>query len=98
MTYTVYLRPDAKSDIEEAAFWYESQESDLGNQFLDEALSVIDKLEETPAIYPKIFQNLRRVLFKKFPFGMYFYLEEQRVIIIAVMHGSRDPTNWQQRT
>jgi len=40
VSYSVYLRPDAETDIEEAAKWYEKQREGLGDEFLDEVLMV----------------------------------------------------------
>ena len=39
MKYAVHIRPDAETDIEEAATWYEKQRSGLGDEFLDEVLT-----------------------------------------------------------
>ncbi len=38
MKYKVHLRPDAETDIAEAAKWYEKQRKGLGDEFLDEVL------------------------------------------------------------
>ena len=42
MNYRVHLRPDAETDIEEAATWYEKQRKGLGDEFLDEVLSAFE--------------------------------------------------------
>ncbi len=51
MSYRIYLRPDAETDIEEAAKWYEKQRESLGDEFLDEVLSVCETISENPNIY-----------------------------------------------
>jgi plasmid stabilization system protein ParE len=49
----VYLRPEAETDIEEAAIWYEEQRQGLGQEFLDDVLSLCETISENPAIYPR---------------------------------------------
>jgi plasmid stabilization system protein ParE len=97
MTFSVHLRPKAEQDLWEAATWYEEQRIDLGNQFLDEALAVFSSIAETPFLYPNVYRNIRRSLIRRFPFGVYYCIEEKKVVVVAVMHGSRDPRQWKKR-
>jgi plasmid stabilization system protein ParE len=34
---------------------------------------------------------------QRFPFGVFYQVEEDRVVVIAVLHGSRHPRAWQRR-
>jgi plasmid stabilization system protein ParE len=34
----------------------------------------------------------------RFPFGIYFRVEQSQIIVVAVIHGSRHPRRWQSRT
>ena len=54
MSLRVYFRPDAETDIEEAAIWYENQRPGLGDEFLDEVRSLCNAISENPAIYPVV--------------------------------------------
>ena len=98
MSLGVYVRPEAEADIEEVAIWYERQRQGLGQEFLDEVLGLCEKLAENPAMYPVIHRHTRRALIRRFPFGVYFRIEDEQVIVVAVIHGSRHPRNWRQRT
>jgi hypothetical protein len=37
MMFALHLRQEAELDLEDAALWYEEQNTGLGHQFLDEA-------------------------------------------------------------
>jgi plasmid stabilization system protein ParE len=37
------------------------------------------------------------VLLKRFPYGLYYSIEDGAVVIVAVVHGRRDPAVWQNR-
>ena len=97
MSLRVYIRPEAETDVEEAAIWYEEQRPGLGDEFLDELRSIFNTMSETPAIYPVVHRNTRRALIRRFPFGVYFRIEDEQVIVFAIFHGSRHPRRWRQR-
>jgi hypothetical protein len=44
MTHFVRLRNEADRDLTDAASWYEQQRKGLGHEFLDDALSVFDRI------------------------------------------------------
>ncbi len=98
MTRQVRVRPEAEEDLEEAAAWYEQQRLGLGGEFLDEVLGTFRKMSEQPASYPVLHRDTRRALTLRFPFGVHYRLQEGDVVVIAVMHGSRSPRRWKQRT
>jgi plasmid stabilization system protein ParE len=98
MTFEVRLRPEAEQDLSDAAVWYEERLSGLGHQFLDEVLAVITSIAETPLRYPVVHRNTRRALIRRFPFGAYYRVDNNIIVVIAVMHGSRDPRRWKTRT
>ncbi len=97
MSFTPYIRPEAELDIKEAASWYQMQQSGLGDKFLDKVSAAIQKMIKAPFSYPVIYQNVRRILLNKFPFGIYYFIDNDSIIIIAVMHGSRNPNHWKKR-
>ncbi|MHB8549303.1 MAG: type II toxin-antitoxin system RelE/ParE family toxin [Thermoplasmataceae archaeon] len=97
MTLGVRFRPEAEQDLSDAAVWYEEQQDGLGHQFLDEALAVVSSVAETPRQYPVVHRKTRRALMRRFPFGVYYQVEDRAVVVLAVLHGSRDPRRWKIR-
>jgi|AntDeeMinimDraft_5_1070356.scaffolds.fasta_scaffold41605_1 plasmid stabilization system protein ParE len=98
MTLELRVRPDAEDDLEEAAAWYEQQRSGLGDEFLDEVRSTFRQISERPSMFPVLHRNTRRALTHRFPFGVFYRVQPEHVVVVAVMHGSRDPHRWKQRT
>lgn len=97
MKRTIRLRDEADQDLSTAASWYQ-QHAGLGQEFLDEVLSTLRSISEEPLRYPLVRRNTRRALIRRFPFGVYFRVDETYIIVVAVMHGSRHPGRWQNRT
>ncbi|WP_394753440.1 type II toxin-antitoxin system RelE/ParE family toxin [Crenothrix sp.] len=98
MSIRIHFRPEAESDIEEAATWHGQQPSDPGNELLDENLSICQIISENPNLYPIIHKQTRPAVIHRFPFGIYYRIEKELiVVVVAVMHGSRHAKRWQKR-
>ena len=85
MSFEVYVRPAAESDIQDVAKWYERQRNCLGEEFLDEILIVFDVLLENPEIYPLVHRNTHSAVMKRFPFGIFYRIKEEAIVVVAVM-------------
>ncbi len=81
----------------DAAAWYEDQRRGLGNRFLDEVVSAFSAISEAPRMFPSVHRNTRRALIRRFPFGVYYRIEGTEIVVVAVMHASRDPRRWKSR-
>ena len=93
------LRSDIASDADiEAAFeWYESEQPGLGFEFLDEVRAVYTRILDGPLKYQVLRSGIRRALTRRFPYAIYFSVEDDHIIIIAVLDTARDPAEWQSR-
>lgn len=94
---TVHLRPEAEADVSDAARWYEAQRSGLGSEFLDEVLRTLSSISEHPDLYPRVSGDVRRAVIRRFPFGVFYVMDESEVVVLAVMHGRRAPSRWKIR-
>jgi hypothetical protein len=41
--------------------------------------------------------DVRRVMLHRFPFGVFFFVEDDRATVIAILHLHRDPSSWERR-
>jgi len=98
MTLEVRLRAEAEEDLADAAAWYEEQRPSLGKEFLDCVLSAFESIAERPRMYPTVHRGTRRALVQRFPFGIYYCIKKDSIVVVAVMHASRNPGLWKQRT
>ena len=98
MTLEIRLRDEATEDLAKAASWYERQLPGLGHEFLDTTLIFLESISANPHQYPIIHKDLRRALLPRFPFGIYYTVEERFILVYGVLHASRNPGQWQDRT
>lgn len=92
------VRPLAQADLEDAASWYELQQSGLGLRFLHAVDQVLNRVCETPLQFPLVSVGVRRALVHTFPYAVYFGEMDQAVVILAVLHLRRDPRVWRERS
>jgi plasmid stabilization system protein ParE len=90
-------RPDADADVEAAFDWYEGEFSGLGQQFLNELRLTYDRITAGPAKYQRVANEIRRALLRRFPYAVYFTVDGEDVVVLAVLHAARDPSEWQRR-
>ena len=92
------VRPAAAADIDDAFLWYEAQRPGLGGEFLAAADTLISAIAQHPLRYPVARRNTRRALMRRFPYAMYFRVYDEVIVVVACMHGRRNPRRWQVRT
>jgi plasmid stabilization system protein ParE len=89
--------PRADLDIEAAFEWYEKEQAGLGIEFLDELRAAYASIVNGPFQYEQLRSNIRRALLKRFPYAVFFSVEDEVVVVLAVLHTARDPAEWQRR-
>jgi len=91
MTFRVRIHAGARDDIREAFDWYEDQSPGLGDQFVTELDRVMSRLSTDPRIYQTVNKEVRRALTRRFPYGIYYLVDEDRVNVLRVLHLARNP-------
>ena len=90
--------PDAETDFNEAIDYYEECQAGLGTDFAVEVHQAIKRIIEYPDGWTKVSPNCRRCLLNRFPFGIIYSVEEDSILILAVMNMHRHPEYWKNRT
>ncbi len=80
----------AAEDLESGAQFYESCATGVGDYFLDSLLSDLDSLILFAGVHP-IYFGFHRMLSKRFPFGIYYELEDDVAYVYAILDMRRDP-------
>jgi plasmid stabilization system protein ParE len=87
----VIVRRLAEGHLADAYAWYESQVPGLGSAFLDSFDAVLPTISLFPESRPVVFMDYRRALLRRFPFGVFYVIEPETIIVAAVFHLARDP-------
>ena len=97
MRRDLLVRPEAETDLTAARDWYEERMAGLGGEFILAVDALFASIQDSPDVYPIVHKNVRRGLTRKFPYGVFFAVEEGRIIILGVLHQARNPATWRAR-
>ncbi|MDH5356741.1 MAG: type II toxin-antitoxin system RelE/ParE family toxin [Gammaproteobacteria bacterium] len=80
----------ARIDLEKAFVWYERQRRGLGFEFLDCVENAVKIISETPELYRVHYSVFRGCLIRRFPFSVFYTVEDSEVIIHSVFDTRQD--------
>ena len=92
----IKILEEAEQDLINGFRFYEAQNFGLGQYFLDSLFSDIDSLQLFADIHPWYF-GYQRLLSKRFPFAIYYQVDNNIVRIRAVLDCRQDPKKIQDR-
>ena len=95
--YHVIIQPEAEQDLDEAYQYLEGQRTGLGFELLADLTEIVELLEDNPFLFPTIYGEKRRAVIQRFRYNLIFKIVEEKVFILAIIHGSRDTQRWEGR-
>jgi hypothetical protein len=98
MTTRVFVSPAARGDLAKAAEWYEQREpgSSIPLELFDEFDEMVSLIGERPEAFPRFDDDVRRAVLKQFPYGIYYTIEPDRVVVLyfIAMAQEQGPDTW----
>jgi toxin ParE1/3/4 len=91
------FHPEALKEYHQAAIWYAEREPALALQFIAAVEDSIQRVVEAPKRWRVIDEDVRRCLTHVFPYAILYTIEADYLLIVAVMHCSREPRYWKER-
>lgn len=91
MNYQVRFVDEIEEDLYSAYSWYEGKSHGLGEDFLRVFYAKITELSRMPSMYEKLFLEFRRCLLRRFPYSVYYIIENDTIVIYGLFHTARDP-------
>jgi len=81
----------AERDLIDGFRFYEDQLEGLGSHFLTNLYADIDSLDSSAGIHIKPYKHYHRLLSRRFPFAIFYTIQEDTVFIRAVLDCRRNP-------
>lgn len=98
MITSIILDPDARIDFKDASDWYLAHDETAMLAFVDVIRTTLEAIALSPNSYPVVFgSNTRKAVVKRFPYTIFFSVEEDIVFVHAIFHTSRNPIIWRGR-
>jgi toxin ParE1/3/4 len=96
MRHAAFL-DEAREEMLAAADYYEEKMSGLGWEFIRQVHATVGFILAFPESGVAADARTRRSLVKRFPFGVLYRIEAERILIVAVMDLRRKPGYWRDR-
>jgi len=97
MARDLIIRSKAEAELTDSFNWYENQVSGLGSDYLNTVEAALAGIQRNPTAYPIIRGEIRRCLVRRFPYAIFYLMEPTKIIVLAVFHIRRNPTDWKER-
>lgn len=94
---TVRLTPAAEADVEAILEWYNGRSLALRDGFQQAFERSLEVIQDNPQSCPRVHDEIRRVLLRRFPYCVFYIVEGTELVILACLHGHRDPQVWRNR-
>lgn len=92
------FHPEALDEFESAALYFAERQPGLELRFIANIETTIRRICEAPSAWRVLEGEVRRCLTPVFPYAVLYSIEPDHLLIIAVMHCSREPGYWRQRS
>lgn len=91
------FHPEALAEYAEAVRYYTQQRIEVAQAFVDAVEDAVHRIRESPTRWNVLDEDVRRCLTRKFPYGILYTIEQDYILILAVMHCNREPGYWKER-
>ena len=89
--------PDAEEEFLEASRYYESEAPGVGLAFIVEVHKAVSNIVAQPHSAPEVRNSIRKKVLKHFPFNVFYSIQTDLIVIVAVAHHKRRPIYWHKR-
>lgn len=91
------FHPEALTEYAEAVQYYAERPVGVAQAFINAIEDTVYRLRESPTRYAVIDEDVRRCMVRRFPYSILYTIEQDYILILAVMHCSRKPGYWKRR-
>ncbi|MGD0548113.1 MAG: type II toxin-antitoxin system RelE/ParE family toxin [Terracidiphilus sp.] len=89
--FSVRLRKKALADVSWIRSWYRKIDPVLEDRFVRSLNEGLERIEAHHFGYLVVYRNTRRVILGKFPYSVYYLIQDSNILVLAVIHHKRNP-------
>lgn len=89
--FHLHFTPEAKNDVQTAAQYYESLVKGLGKRFRKEVKAQLLLVKQNPFSRAIRYNSIRFAVIDNFPYSIHYSIEENQVLVHAVLSDYRNP-------
>jgi plasmid stabilization system protein ParE len=89
------FHPEARVEVQAAAAWYCERPQEAARGFVDRVFEAIQLIRQQPEAWPFWRgSDVRRRVLRRYPYSIFYLVEEEWVAIVAVAHHEQPPGSW----
>ena len=93
----IVFHPESLAEAHETTLWYHAITLGLGDDFAIELRATVERIRANPLLYAMHSATFRIAPLRRFPYGVMYEDQPDRIWVAAVMHHSRKPGYWSHR-
>ncbi len=97
MNLPLIITPEAEDDLVDGRKQYERKRKGLGEEFILCVEESLDHIRHFLLSGSEVYPGVRRVVVRRFPFGVFYRVDPNQIAVIAVYHSHCDPRGGQAR-
>lgn len=94
MKYNIVFRARYSKQMLSCYNWYEEKRIGLGEEFLLTVEACVNSISRNPFLFQIKYKDIRMALVERFPYGVFYFVENNKIIVLAIFHLSRNPKLW----
>jgi toxin ParE1/3/4 len=92
------FHPEARIEARSSATWYRERSREAALTFTSTVTEAVQAIRERPEVCaPWRHTEVRRRILRRFPYSIFYVVEKDLVVIVAVAHHKRRPSYWLPR-
>lgn len=95
--FAVRFLKEAEYELHDAKDWDDLKRDGLGFEFILSIEATLFQVARNPFQFGLVHSKVRAAFIKRFPYGIFFLIEDSEIIVLAVFHTSRNPIRWLNR-
>jgi len=96
--YSVRYKRAAAAEVESAIAWYAKPGINQTSAFINDLQLTESHLRTHPALYQRVEGDVRRAVLRRFPYSLFFLIEQDQVVVLAFMHQHQRPRTREELT
>jgi plasmid stabilization system protein ParE len=93
----IVIIEEAKLDFKEAFEWYKNIQPKLGERYKNSFKESLKIIKSNPLLFQIRYNDSRVALIENFPYIIHFNIYDNRIVIKAIFHTSRNTEIWIER-
>lgn len=95
--FSIELSDEAEFDFDKSYDYYLEDSLRTADVFFKKINQGFNDIQKSPFAFPVAIQDIRKYVVTKFPFVIYYQVEDRIIKVVAIFHTSRKPEIWNER-